>query len=113
MGSVTISQVWTIVLAAAAAIVSLIAAYNAIKGLLKPGEDKRISLINDVKSNKAMLDRDNQRLLMIEKSMKEQQDANAVLFRAMFAIINHDLTGNGNEVLKKSRDEIQDFLTNR
>ena len=53
-----------------------------------------------------MLKRDKERF-------DEQQKANAVIFRALYAQINHEISGNGDEILRRSRDEIQNYLTDR
>ncbi len=102
MGSITIGQAWTWLLAAAAAIVALSKAWDVILRRLRPHQDagRRLDAV--------------ERLLANDKRRLDEQDrANAVVFRALYAQINHELSGNGNEILRRSRDEIQEYLTNR
>ncbi len=102
MGSITIGQAWTWLLAAAAAIVALSKAWDVILRRLRPHQDagRRLDTV--------------ERLLANDKRRLDEQDrANAVVFRALYAQINHELSGNGNEILRRSRDEIQEYLTNR
>ncbi len=102
MGSITIGEAWTWLLAAAAAIVALSKAWDVILRRLRPHQDagRRLDTV--------------ERLLANDKQRLDEQDrANAVVFRALYAQINHELSGNGNEILRKSRDEIQEYLTNR
>lgn len=104
LGNVTIGQAWEWILAAAAAIYAIAKAYEVIKGARRKlpcqanGEDLR-------QIHRA-LDRDKERL-------DKQDRANGVMFRAQLAQINHILTGNGNDKLRETRDEIQEFLTKR
>lgn len=102
MGSITIGEAWTWLLAAAAAIVALSKAWDVILRRLRPHQDagRRLDTV--------------ERLLANDKQRLDEQDrANAVVFRALYAQINHELSGNGNEILRKLRDEIQEYLTNR
>lgn len=102
MQNITLGEAWTWLLAAAAAIVALSKAWDVIMKKIKPHKDteKRLETIEQLLSND-------------KKRLDEQDKANAVVFRALYAQINHELSGNGNEILRKSRDEIQDYLTNR
>ncbi|MDO4384894.1 MAG: hypothetical protein Q4E18_02725 [Clostridia bacterium] len=102
MENITLGDAWTWVLAAAAAIVALSKAWDVIAAKIKPQRDteKRLDSI--------------ERLLANDKRRLDDQDkANAVIFRALYAQINHELSGNGDEILRKSRDEIQNYLTDR
>lgn len=102
MQNITLAEAWTWILAAAAAIVALSKAWDVIAKKIKPHKDmeKRLDKV--------------ERLLTTDKDRLDKQDkANAVIFRALYAQINHELSGNGNDILRKSRDEIQDYLTDR
>lgn len=63
-------------------------------------------LKNKVDENRRMLDNDNKRLKAIE-------EANKVLCKSTLALINHEITGNGTENMKKARDELQRYLIER
>lgn len=102
MANVTIGEAWGWVLAAAGAILTLSKLFDLIAVKLKPNKDMQ----KKIETHDRMLDADKKRL-------DAQEKANAVIFRALYAQINHELSGNGDEILRKSRDEIQEFLTNR
>lgn len=100
--SITMGDAWGWLLAAAAALVTLSKVWDIIAARLKPQRDLR----EKVEAHEEMLKRDKLRL--------EQQDkANGVIFRALYAQINHELSGNGDDILRQSRDEIQDYLIKR
>lgn len=102
IANITLAEVVAWFLAAAAAIVTLFKLWDVIAARLKPQKDLR----ETVNEHDRRLKRDKERL-------DKQDEANAVIFRALYAQINHELSGNGNDILRKSRDEIQDYLTNR
>jgi hypothetical protein len=100
--SITLGQALGWLLAAATAFVTLYKVIDIIATRLKPQKDLR--------EHMAEIDR---KLLRDKDRLDEQDKANAVIFRALYAQINHELSGNGNDILRKSRDEIQEYLTNR
>lgn len=100
--SITLGDAWAWLIAAAAALVTLSKAWDWVEGKIKPQKDLR-KTVADLQDKLA---KDKERL-------DKQEEANGVIFRAMYALINHELSGNGDDILRKSRDEIQDYLTNR
>lgn len=100
--NITLGDAWAWVLAAAAAIVTLSKVWDIVAARLKPQRD----LQKMVLEHERKLNRDKDRL-------DEQEKANAVIFRALYAQINHEISGNGDDILRHSRDEIQEYLTNR
>ena len=72
-----------------------------IKELRKPSDDLR----DKVEKHDRLLDKDNQRIHKIEES-------NQLILRCMLDLINHEITGNGIEKMKKTRDDLQEFLIN-
>ena len=68
----------------------------------KPSED----LKQKVESHEEKLNKDKQRLDDIEQS-------NKLILNSMLVIINHEITGNGIENMKKARDELQEYLINK
>lgn len=54
----------------------------------------------------AKLDKDNKRLNALE-------DGNRVLCQGMLAMLNHEITGNSIEKLKKAQDLMNEYLINR
>lgn len=102
MSDITLGEAWAWLLAAAAGLVSLAKAWDIVAARLKPQKE----LEKVVAEHSRQLVRDQERL-------DEQERANAVVFRALYALINHEISGNGDEILRKSRDEIQNYLTGR
>lgn len=76
--------------------------YKIVKELRKPNED----LKNKVQSHDDMLKKDNNRLNDIEES-------NKMILQCLLVIINHDITGNGIDKMKETRDELQDYIINK
>lgn len=100
--SITLGEAWGWLIAAAAALVTLSKAWDFVASKFKPQRELR-KTVSDMQKK---LDEDKKRL-------DKQEEANGVIFRALYAQINHELSGNGDDILRKSRDEIQDYLTNR
>lgn len=76
--------------------------YKIIIELKKPSDD----LKQKVESHEEKLTKDKQRLDDIEQS-------NKLILNSMLVIINHEITGNGIENMKKARDELQEYLINK
>ena len=108
IGSVTISAAVTWIIAVCAAIATVFKAVEILRGL--SGKTK---IAERLSKHDELIENANRRLVKLEECTEEQQEAQAVMFRAILSQINHALTGNGNEKLKEARDEIQAYLTNR
>lgn len=102
MPEITLAEAWAWLLAAAAAIVTLSKVWDLLMAKLKPGRDLR----KTVSANMDKLDRDKKRLDELDK-------ANTVIFQALYALINHEISGNGDDVLRDARDKLQEYLANR
>lgn len=102
MPEITLAEAWAWLLAAAAAIVTLSKVWDLLMAKLKPGRDLR----KTVSANMDKLDRDKKRLDELDK-------ANTVIFKALYALINHEISGNGDDVLRDARDKLQEYLANR
>ena len=102
MPEITLAEAWAWLLAAAAAIVTLSKVWDLLMAKLKPGRDLR----NTVPATTAKLDPDKKRL-------DEMDTANTVLFQALYALIHHEISGNGDDVLRDARDKLQEYLANR
>ena len=53
-----------------------------------------------------LLDKDNKRL-------KEIEESNKMIMKSLSVIINHEITGNGVEKMRVTRDELQEYLIDR
>lgn len=76
--------------------------WKIVKEIRKPNED----LKTRINKHDEILDKDNKRLAEVEKS-------NQMILKSLMVIINHDITGNGIETMKQTRDDIQQFLIDR
>ena len=76
--------------------------YKIVKEIKKPGQDLR----KTVEEHTRLLDQDNVRMKDIEKS-------NKLILQSLLTIINHDITGNGIEQLKDTREDLQEYLINK
>lgn len=73
--------------------------WKIVKELRKPNDNLRAS----VEKHENLLNNDHKRLSEIEQS-------NRMILKSLLVIINHDITGNGVDKLKTTRDELQAFL---
>ena len=80
-------------------ITALYGVYKIVKELRKPNADLKA----EVSKHTRLLDTDNVRL-------KEVEDSNKMILQCLLVIINHDITGNGIDKLKDTRDKLQEYL---
>lgn len=76
--------------------------YKIIKEVRKPSAD----LKKEVDEHSRLLESDNKRL-------KEVEESNRLILQSLLVIVNHEISGNGIEGMKKTRDELQEYLVNR
>ena len=85
-----------------ALITALWGIWKIVKEIKKPEDD----LKETVDRHEKLLDNDNNRL-------KEVEDSNKMILQSLLVIINHEITGNGIEKMKKARDDLQEFLISK
>lgn len=90
------------ILGLCAFITALFGVYKIIKELRKPSDDLKAK----VENHDRLLDSDNKRL-------KEVEESNRLILQSLLVIVNHEISGNGIEGMKKTRDELQEYLVNR
>ena len=83
-------------------ITALWGVYKIVKEIKQPSSEYREKVDNHTK----LLHNDHTRLNELEKSDK-------MILQCLLVIINHDITGNGIENMKVTRDELQEFLINK
>ena len=69
-------------------------------------ENRVTALEKDVSEIKRYLDND-------KKSIDELRASNNIILRVLFALLNHEVTGNSIDKLKEIQTDLQDFLANR
>lgn len=85
-----------------ALIASLWGFWLIVKEIKKPSSD----LKKKVEEHDRLLNSDDGRL-------KEIEESNKMMLQSLLVIINHNITGNGIENMKKTRDQLQEFLINK
>lgn len=73
--------------------------WKIIKEIRKPNDDLKAK----VEKHDKLLDNDNKRL-------KEIEHSNQMILRSLMTMINHEITGNGIDKMRQTRDELQEFL---
>ena len=76
--------------------------WKIVKEIRKPNDDLKA----EVSKHTRLLDNDNKRL-------KEYEESNRMILQCLLVIINHEITGNGIENLKRARDDLQENLINK
>ena len=87
-------------------ICSFIAAVWGIWKIVKEIRNPNDDLKAEVSKHTRLLDNDNKRL-------KEYEESNRMILQCLLVIINHEITGNGIENLKRARDDLQEYLINK
>lgn len=65
---------------------------------------------NDLKTT---VEKHTQILMDDENRLKDYEDTTQMILKCLLVIINHEITGNGIEKMKKTRDELQEFLIDK
>lgn len=93
---------WEMLLGIAGAVVLLGNFFKTVGSWLAPAK----RLTETVEEHERKLKNDDKRL--------NQQDAdNQMMLKCLFVLINHDIDGNGIDKLKSTREELQEYITNR
>ena len=109
MENITLGQLWGYILAAAAALVTLGKAWDWVAARLKPNKDMRAK----VEEHDKMLAQGSKQFQAIKDELSEQRDATNFLLRMDVALMNHFIDGNSTESMKKTRDAVTEFLSER
>lgn len=109
MENVTLSAFASWVVIVAGSIVTISQAWKVISKYLHPEADVR----KEVSTIRNMLDNDDRRLKELEKDSKRNDEFQSVVSRVLFAQLNHELSGNGDELLRSARDLLQKYLAER
>ncbi len=105
MDKLTVEDFRSFVIVLAALVVFLGGVLGIIKNwkdIRKPSED----IVKWRKDTDDKLDKDNRRINALE-------DGNKVLCQGMLAMLNHEITGNSVDKLRKAQDKLQEYLINR
>lgn len=113
MGELTPAEIWTVVLAAASAIVLLSNAAEKIGKAIQIAkapnvrQDERLTDLEDWRKGvDAKLAADKKRLDIIDAGNRATQ-------RALLALLDHGIDGNNIEQMQHAKEELQNHLINR
>lgn len=70
-------------------------------------------LRTDIDANKAMIDVQSEEIHDVEISLVKIEDANKMICRSLFVLLNHEITGNSVDKLKEQRDSMEQFLIDK
>jgi hypothetical protein len=108
-----VTEVWSIVLAAASAVVLLSNAAEkiakAVKAAKAPNDEQNRRLTaaeKDIEDIKGFLANDKKRLDSLE-------EGNRVTQRALIALLGHGLDGNNQKQMAEAKADLEDYLINR
>lgn len=87
------------VLAICAFISALWGVWKIVKEIKKPNDDLHAA----VEKHEALLNNDSVRL-------KEMEESNRMTLRCLDVILNHEITGNSIDKMKKMQDELHEYL---
>ncbi len=93
---------WDKLLVLAAAIVLLGNMIKTLSGWLNPLK----KIVDQVDEHETKLQNDDKRITQQDSDMQ-------MMLKCMFVLMNHDIDGNGVDKLKATRDELQEYITNR
>ena len=93
---------WEKLLVLAAAIVLLGNMLKTLNAWINPFK----KIVDKVDEHEAKLNNDDKRITQQDNDMQ-------MMLKCMFVLMNHDIDGNGVDKLKATRDELQEYITNR
>ena len=86
---------------------------NAIKTIISPMLKVR-ERVDALEADEAAHEKDAERqFAKIEKNRARQEETNQIVLKAQFALVNHEIDGNGVETLKAVRKELSDNIIER
>ena len=59
------------------------------------------------------LARDFEKFKSLDCGMQEVEESNRIICKSLLVLLNHEITGNGVDTLKKQRDALEQFLINK
>lgn len=106
------TEIWTIILAAASAVVLLSnAAEKIIKAVkvAKAPEERQNAEIEDIKDRLTKVET---KLSSDDARIKDAKECNHVLTKGMLALLDHGINGNNVNQMKAARQDVEAYLIN-
>lgn len=106
-------EIWNITQLLCTAVITLGGAGAIIIGIIKWAHKPTDSRDETLKRHDELFDNDNKRLNELEEWRKESDEAQRVMMKSLLAMMSHEIDGNHLDDLKKSRDDLQEYLIRR
>lgn len=106
-------EIWSITQLLCTAIITLGGAGAIIIGIIKWAQKPDNTRDETLKRHDELFDNDNKRLIELEEWRKESDEAQKVILKSLLAMMSHEIDGNHLDDLKKSRDDLQEYLIRR
>lgn len=113
MGDLTITEVWTALLAAASAFLLLSNAAEKIIKAIQTAKAPNLQQDNRLHELEAWKDTVEVRLCKDNDRLEGIEEGNRVSQRALLALLNHGIDGNNIEQMQHAKDLLQNHLINR
>jgi len=104
------TEVWTIVLASASAIVLLSNALEKIAKAVKAAKAPEQRQNDEIEDIKARLDKLEKEILVDEKQLKDARACNHVITKGVLALLDHGINGNNIDQMKEARQDVEQYL---
>ena len=100
-------------LTAAAIILVIIGAYNAIMQAVRTHRDERSAKSRPIEEIRTRLDAHDRMLARDKERLDAMQEESVIMLRGVKAILSHEVNGNSVDKMKQSMQEIDDYLIRR
>ena len=111
MQGIDLSEIITVVLAVAGGVTVIGGAWAYIKKWISESKSAKNSEI--IQEHTEQLKRHDERIKMLEKANASQDKYVNAMCATMLALLDHSITGNSVDKLKKAREEMQEFIIHR
>ena len=97
------------ILALFGGITCIVGGISSITKLFSPFKE----LKKKVEDHDAKLDRDYKRMESFDQTAKEIGETDKIICKSLFALLNHEITGNSVDKLKEQRDALEAFIIDK
>lgn len=106
------TEVWTIILAAASAIVLLSNAAEKIVRAFKSAKAPEVRQNEEINDLKRRLKKVEDWVEAEKQQVKDIREGNRVITRGMLALLEHGINGNNIEQMQEARNGVEEYLIN-
>lgn len=106
------TEVWTIILAAASAIVLLSNAAEKIVRAFKSAKAPEVRQNEEIDDLKRRLKKVEDWVEAEKQQVKDIREGNRVITRGMLALLEHGINGNNIEQMQEARNGVEEYLIN-